>query len=983
MASVPRSSLVRHFRTLFEVGSVAGLSDGQLIERFLDHPGEAGEVAFEAIVARHGPMVLGVCRRALADPNDAADAFQATFLVLVRKARSIRVDDSLGRWLYGVSRKVAARARLVSARRPRSIAVDIEARATDPDRFELSAILDEELARLPEAYRSALVLCDLEGLTHEEAARDLVCPVGTIKSRLNRGRLKLRERLERRGLAPAPLLMLASPTVPATLVRGVVKASSLSIVAAKSAAGVVPASAIALAEGVLKTMTGIKLKLGLVALCSLGAFASGTVGLAEGQKGEPGQANVEAQKVATHPAAEASKWDRHIVAVMMTRMTLDGLAIEPDELTDRLKTIWEREQKSKPAVEVRVTRGSKLDVKRVQEAIAKAGEFIQGSEEIDRVDIKKALTSPVTLRVQAAPLDLVFESFRINTGANFIILGESLDQIGVSPGQSVSFHGRDIPLKSALKYFLAPLDLSFSVDEANDALIIYARSANGKVAKPTTRRDIVSMLDEPFRFRCGPTPLDRIIEILGIQTGLNIVVDPKALNDKGLSRATRVSLSANEGSLSEALTAMLRPIGFQYRVEDDAILMTAQDPVDQARKDQQVADEIRQQRRAAADPTNAKSPSTVARPKTPPPIEQNPEEKITQIAREVFPADHWVNGKDVTLRYYDVLNGIYLYGRNSNNSPGKKTLVAGPFAVVMVSQDGKILSSYTSNMGYITLSAEFAVHKPGQIGARIESLTLMGDVIGRTATSELHSEGMKLDLAKNPRFEQPAQDIDRQNKPIDLRKKVSRPEYIVEPPDILKVEVANANPPISGPRLVRPDGKINLGSFGDVYVSGLTLGEIQEKLANHLRTLIDDESLEKRITVEVVSFNSKAYYVQGDDVAKPGRLPFTGNETVFNAMTLAGLLTDQLDKLNIKLVRKTPGVADEQVFPVDLDAIVNRGDTETNYQIESGDRLVVYRDPVTTPKPESPTIAELEARVRTLEQKLDEVLKTLEKMPKP
>ena len=111
MMESPGSAACRQFRSLFGAGSVAGLTDGQLLDRFLKARDDAGEAAFAALVARHGPMVLGVCRRALADPDDAADAFQATFLILVRKAHSVRVDDSLGRWLYGVSRKVASRAR--------------------------------------------------------------------------------------------------------------------------------------------------------------------------------------------------------------------------------------------------------------------------------------------------------------------------------------------------------------------------------------------------------------------------------------------------------------------------------------------------------------------------------------------------------------------------------------------------------------------------------------------------------------------------------------------------------------------------------------------------------------------------------------------------------------------------------------------------------------------------------------------------------
>ena len=296
--------MIRQFRSLFEAGTVAGLTDAQLIERFLGRRDEAGELAFAALVARHGPMVLGVCRRALADPNDAADAFQATFLILVRKAHSIRIDDSLGRWLYGVSRRVAARARLEAARRPRSIADDLPARAIDPDRFELSGIIDEELARLPQVYRSAVILCDLGGLTHEEAARDLACPVGTIKSRLARGRQQLRGRLERRGLA-ATLPNLAPPYLPASLAEAVVRSSWLAIHAGSSLAGLAPASAIALTQGVLKSMNGFHLKLIATATLSLGVVVTGAGVLAQG-KPEPGEKSA----VATAPLPAQADPDR-------------------------------------------------------------------------------------------------------------------------------------------------------------------------------------------------------------------------------------------------------------------------------------------------------------------------------------------------------------------------------------------------------------------------------------------------------------------------------------------------------------------------------------------------------------------------------------------------------------------------------------------------------------------------------------------------
>ena len=153
---------------------LGGLTDGQLLERFVNRDDSSAEDAFTILLERHGPMVWGVCRRLLSDRSAAADAFQATFLVLVRRARAVRVNDSLGPWLYGVSRRVAARARANSLRRRARETGGVETvagRAPDPVRDERLAILDEEIGRLPERHRAAVVLCDLEGLPHEEAVR--------------------------------------------------------------------------------------------------------------------------------------------------------------------------------------------------------------------------------------------------------------------------------------------------------------------------------------------------------------------------------------------------------------------------------------------------------------------------------------------------------------------------------------------------------------------------------------------------------------------------------------------------------------------------------------------------------------------------------------------------------------------------------------------------------------------------------------------
>ncbi len=207
-----RGAVVRDLEQVFDQGTATDLSEGQLLRRFV---AEGDESAFSSLVSRHGPMVLGVCRRVLGTRPDADDAFQATFLVLLRRATALRDVDSLGPWLHGVAWRVASRARAGNARRRLE---EEKAAATRPeqaeaecpaDRHELHAIIDEEINRLPEKYRRPIVLCYLEGLTQEAAARQLRWKAGVLRGRLDRARLRLRGRLARRGLAPVATLALA------------------------------------------------------------------------------------------------------------------------------------------------------------------------------------------------------------------------------------------------------------------------------------------------------------------------------------------------------------------------------------------------------------------------------------------------------------------------------------------------------------------------------------------------------------------------------------------------------------------------------------------------------------------------------------------------------------------------------------------------------------------------------------------------------
>jgi RNA polymerase sigma factor (sigma-70 family) len=194
--------LIDHLRRLVVPAGAAGQPDAALLERFLE---SRDDLAFEVLLWRHGPMVLGVCRRVLHHAQDVEDAFQATFLALVQKGGSIGRRESVASWLYKVAYRVALRARAAAAKRARREHPVYDARAAEPAdevlRNDLRSVLDEEVNRLPARYRVPFVLCYLQGKTHQQAARELGCPPGTVSYRLAWARQRLRVRLTRRGLA--------------------------------------------------------------------------------------------------------------------------------------------------------------------------------------------------------------------------------------------------------------------------------------------------------------------------------------------------------------------------------------------------------------------------------------------------------------------------------------------------------------------------------------------------------------------------------------------------------------------------------------------------------------------------------------------------------------------------------------------------------------------------------------------------------------
>jgi RNA polymerase sigma factor (sigma-70 family) len=281
MADLQATVLLRHLRQLVTADSSGPLPDRHLLQRFAR---DGDEAAFAALLRRHGPMVLGVCRRVLHHQHDAEDAFQATFFVLARKAGSIRRQDSLSSWLYQVAYRTAVKARAAAAQRLTAERGEGTMQPADPlaevTWRELRGVLDEELHRLPDRYSAPLVLCYLQGQTQDQAARHLGWTKSTFRRRLEVGRQRLRLRLARRGVtlcAAFSATLLTEAAAPAAVPAGLMQTTlqGATQVAAGTAAtsSVISSPVAALTEGVLKAMYATRLKITTLVLLAAGAFA--------------------------------------------------------------------------------------------------------------------------------------------------------------------------------------------------------------------------------------------------------------------------------------------------------------------------------------------------------------------------------------------------------------------------------------------------------------------------------------------------------------------------------------------------------------------------------------------------------------------------------------------------------------------------------------------------------------------------------------
>lgn len=602
MASGRIGAVTLQFQRLFGVGTVSGMSEGQLLTRFVE---KGDEAAFESLVGRFGPMVMGVCRRWIDDPHVVDDAFQATFLVLVRRAGSIRDRDLLGNWIYGVALRVAkkSRADLVRRRSRENEGADLMAgplavppELEDPD---LGPILHEELARLPEKYRAPVVLCYLDGRTHEEAARLLRWPVGTVKGRLSRAKELLRGRLGRRGVTASTTVLAASlartatAVVPPLLLDQTVKAAMALAAGGAVVAGLASAGAVALSERVVTGMILSKMK-----VLATTAVLAGTLGIGVGVMARQGfgpaqdegrttkQTDVKTVIQSGH-ADPVPRTNEKVTTETTKSADLPGLTTAetsrparrlpsglegPDYLTGLLK--------SEPPVKDLPTPKALAD-RRVEMARADfnrlAMAYSHGAIRLDSlVEAAKDLTQArlAATEDQADRARAVEDQVRV------------LRALVKEEPAMANFRSEGEPHPRAAE--LALVDAEILLHQVRGGMNVAARSQPGglleededDLARNEALRQILNRpLSMPFP---NETPLEEVLKYIRtatmgekMQNGIPIYVDPKGLEDVEKTMASPITFQMEDVKLKTSLRLILKQLGLGYYLREGMVIVTS------------------------------------------------------------------------------------------------------------------------------------------------------------------------------------------------------------------------------------------------------------------------------------------------------------------------------------------------------------------------------------------------------------------------
>lgn len=869
------------FARLFGEGTVSGMNEGQLLSRFIAS-GDA--LAFEALVARHGPMVLSVCRKVLRDDHKAEDAFQATFLLLVRKARSIRGADVLGPWLHRVAYRVSVRASRGDAKRsvkevssPDAIA---EAASSEPPDRDLELALHEALDSLPEKYRVPVVLCYLEGRTHDEAAKKLSWPIGSVKGRLSRARTILKTRLERRGvIVPAGLVLVAfseqlQAAVPSLLRESTIEAA-IRFAASKSTgvtAGSVSTTAAVLAEEAARTMMLKKLGAVAAGIVAVGLFVGSAAVLAR-QDGGKGRgpaagavdgANISAQAQPTAPKTDLEKlqgrWERiSIVAsdnnlaaraertilqeIVITRDSMCGVA--NDRTLGAARSLKFEETATPRAVEWR-RRGAAGE--EVTKAIYR---FVNPDTFTLCYDVKDPLNAPTEFSAAAGTGRVIMTYTRSIEGAELSqeqkaelakLQGEWLCVGGESDGEALTAKDLDTRGLSTVRVRFKGQTKAWSAvpeypNESRHDLIKIDVSESPHVMEQRRSREVIRtqpknvalQLLERYAYKVDGDTL-----ILSLNTNNPNAAPKELVTRPGDGRLLTIYRRAEPSGASP--------------------------------------------RSAQSSNAGAKSEISVEAKGA---VKRKPAPDLTRVSKAEVDDEFGANASKPGEAGPD-------RGRNPSK-PGDATSLASPG-----SNDSKHTESTTDNLATgaeiaarLTLEAERASDLNDSLSSEIADVeddlagireairdlnTKLRERDHRLATfvpgdskvppeenrkhadamlrriQDLRGESSKrnrvlTELRKQFRIGE-RNIVDLRTRAAEAAKRPGKPNTM-QVGDVVSVHILEALPgrPVSGERVVRPDGTISLGFYGDIKVEGLTRLQVKELVIEQMRKFITDESL--------------------------------------------------------------------------------------------------------------------------------------------
>lgn len=632
------SAVIVQLERLFRYGTATGSSEGELVERFVKGRDEA---AFEAIVARYGPMVLRVCRQLLRDPNDVDDAFQVTFLILVRKASSLKRCDLLGNWLYGVAHRVALRTRNLAARRGQRTTAAIAAgrframrlspRETGNDRCEAQSLerdpsLHEEIARLPEKYRVPIVLCYMEGLTHDDAARQLKWPLGTVKGRLARARALLRRRLTHRGvtMSEATLTMaLSGPhlsAIPNSLIEStVLAATSISRCANPSlaASSTISLSVSALEQGVLQAMMITKLKTIVLPLLVVSGVATGVVALAAQTSPDKKPAGAQAQTAEkpadrnSIPEAQPAVEPGPKTATQLLRdqlnadeelyqsLVVPGRVLSDDDFRGLVR--WSlrlldasRSLSADPPARKAAYAGHRERMKRLS-ALANKSSATDEIKRMTQAQLKEA-EELLKSAPEAGPRPIAGVPSPANQAGVAAVeerqsSPSSAGGAGMRPIHSSQLQGVGDSSRGMMGSMagamggMGGMTSRMSTEAENHRLRpqIAADAIELAVRNPDPRNQpIWKKLEEPVSMSfAAATPLEDILKYVKQATtsptfaGIPIYVDPKGLEDTGATLNSTVSIDLEHVRLKTTLRLFLKQLGLAYCVRDGVLIISS------------------------------------------------------------------------------------------------------------------------------------------------------------------------------------------------------------------------------------------------------------------------------------------------------------------------------------------------------------------------------------------------------------------------